>query len=365
MEWGEYGLGDLFKILSSKNIYHANELDNIFDEQVNSSFPYVVRTTQNNWVRWYIIENEDYANEGNTLSFAQDTFSVFYQKQKYFTGNKVKVLKSKFEKNSGWVMQFITACLQKSLNDLTWGTGSTIESIAETKVQLPTKNGKIDFDFMKQFMEELEKEKIQKLDEYLEVNWLKDYTLTSEEEKVLSNFESGKVEWREFMLWGLFDIATWRDVIVWNVIEWTIPLISHQHDNNWITKKIAQLENRRLFNCKDTLPLADRWVFLATTQNEDFHIWTRVKALKFQDWEKNLKSRLFFVSSINKLQILFTEYSENATDNLPNLDISLPTKNNKPDYEIMETLISAIQKLVIRDVVLYTDRKTEATEIEQ
>lgn len=36
----------------------------------------------------------------------------------------------------------------------------------------------------------------------------------------------------------------------------------------------------------------------------------------------------------------------------------LPSKNNQPDFELMETLISAIQKLVIKDVVLYVDRKT-------
>ena len=41
------------------------------------------------------------------------------------------------------------------------------------------------------------------------------------------------------------------------------------------------------------------------------------------------------------------------------LNISLPTKNNQPDYALMETLISAIQKLVIKDVVLYVEhRKT-------
>ncbi len=44
-----------------------------------------------------------------------------------------------------------------------------------------------------------------------------------------------------------------------------------------------------------------------------------------------------------------------------NLNIKLPTKNNKPDYEYMETLISAVQKLVIRDVVLYSNKKINAT----
>ena len=39
------------------------------------------------------------------------------------------------------------------------------------------------------------------------------------------------------------------------------------------------------------------------------------------------------------------------------LNISLPTQNHQPDYKLMETLISAIQKLVIKDVVLYVDSK--------
>ena len=41
--------------------------------------------------------------------------------------------------------------------------------------------------------------------------------------------------------------------------------------------------------------------------------------------------------------------------------IQLPSKNGEPDYSSMETFISAIQKLVIKDVVLYADRKIGAT----
>lgn len=41
--------------------------------------------------------------------------------------------------------------------------------------------------------------------------------------------------------------------------------------------------------------------------------------------------------------------------------MKLPTINNAPDYPMMETLISAVQKLVIKDVVEYADRKIEAT----
>lgn len=43
------------------------------------------------------------------------------------------------------------------------------------------------------------------------------------------------------------------------------------------------------------------------------------------------------------------------------LSISLPVKNKKPDYNLMEKLISAIQKEVIKDMILYVEKKIEAT----
>lgn len=43
------------------------------------------------------------------------------------------------------------------------------------------------------------------------------------------------------------------------------------------------------------------------------------------------------------------------------LNIMLPVYDKDIDYEYMETLISAIQKLVIKDVVLYADRKINVT----
>ena len=41
--------------------------------------------------------------------------------------------------------------------------------------------------------------------------------------------------------------------------------------------------------------------------------------------------------------------------------LTLPIQNQQLNYTIMETLISAIQKLVIKYVVLYADSKIEAT----
>ena len=41
--------------------------------------------------------------------------------------------------------------------------------------------------------------------------------------------------------------------------------------------------------------------------------------------------------------------------------IRLPEKNGRIDFDLMETFISAVKKLAIKDVVLYSDRKIAAT----
>ena len=41
--------------------------------------------------------------------------------------------------------------------------------------------------------------------------------------------------------------------------------------------------------------------------------------------------------------------------------MQIPAKDGKPDYTTMETLISAVQKLVIKEVVLYANQKIETT----
>lgn len=45
------------------------------------------------------------------------------------------------------------------------------------------------------------------------------------------------------------------------------------------------------------------------------------------------------------------------------LNILLPMKDKQPNYTMTEIFISAIQKLVIKDVILYASRKIAATEI--
>lgn len=161
------------------------------------------------------------------------------------------------------------------------------------------------------------------------------------------------VEWGEYRIDDLFNIYTGRDVIIGKTSPGEIPLISHQNTENGVTRRIEHISNRRIFHYEETISLADRGVFYATTQNEDFHIGTRVKALVFKDGKKSENVRLFFSSAINKLQILFTDYSSNATDKLPKFKIQLPVLNGQIDYNFMESFIEELEAERIEELEAY------------
>ncbi|OPG40348.1 type II restriction endonuclease [Helicobacter pylori] len=59
---------------------------------------------------------------------------------------------------------------------------------------------------------------------------------------------------------------------------------------------------------------------------------------------------------------MFLDYSSNATNKLPNLTISLPTKQHgKIDFNFMRTLINALMKQTIQGVAEYCSAKIQAT----
>lgn len=74
--------------------------------------------------------------------------------------------------------------MNKSFSSFTWGSSSySVQIIQKSKIQLPTKKGKIDYEFMESFIVELEAQRIAELEAFLLASGLKDYDLTNEEQK--------------------------------------------------------------------------------------------------------------------------------------------------------------------------------------
>lgn len=143
----------MFEVKTSKKRFDANKV-----EILEWGYPYIVRSALNNGVKGFLNEDSKYLNEGNTISFGQDTATMFYQKQPYFTGDKIKVLKSKSESFEAENAQFFICSMSKPFKSFAWGSSSfSVEIIENQKIQLPVKNGKLDYCYMSLLISAIQK----------------------------------------------------------------------------------------------------------------------------------------------------------------------------------------------------------------
>ncbi|MCQ2828120.1 restriction endonuclease subunit S [Helicobacter pylori] len=167
LTWQHFKLGDLFEVLPYKKRFDANKV-NIYASKTKDTYPYVVRTSLNNGIRGYLKENTNFLNAGNTISFGQDTATMFYQEKPYFTGDKIKILRCKNPNFNKINALFFITSLTKAFRNFSWGSASFSVSIIENQnISLPTnQHGKIDFDFMRALINALMKQTIQGVAQY-------------------------------------------------------------------------------------------------------------------------------------------------------------------------------------------------------
>ena len=153
VRFGKFKIGDVFEIYSPKKRFNANAV--IFD----GIYPYVARGSSNNGIRGYITEDEQYLSPAKSLSFGQDTATIFYQPNAYFTGDKIKVMILKNRDLNDELAQYFITVISKAFSTFTWGQSSFNEKILKAvKINLPiTPDGDIDFDYMECCIRAIEK----------------------------------------------------------------------------------------------------------------------------------------------------------------------------------------------------------------
>ena len=134
-EGREFAIAELFDVITPKKKFNANSLK--ISDNSKHGHPYIARGSANNGIRGYVQADEKYLNDGKTISFGQDTATVFWQEEPYFTGDKIKVLKPKFNCNTEIAMYAITA-ISKSFSSFSWGSQSfKVEVIKNRPICLP------------------------------------------------------------------------------------------------------------------------------------------------------------------------------------------------------------------------------------
>ena len=156
VRFGEFVLGGddgLFNIYSPKKRFNANTIT------FGGKYPYVARGSSNNGIRGYITEDEKYLSPAKSLSFGQDTATVYYQPDAYFTGDKIKVMVLNNRELTPELAEYFIAAIARAFSTFVWGQSSFNENIIKSmKIKLPIKSdGTPDFDYMERYIRAIEK----------------------------------------------------------------------------------------------------------------------------------------------------------------------------------------------------------------
>lgn len=294
----------------------------------------------------------------NTITI--DMFgNAFYRQFRYkmVTHARVFSLKPNFEITERQGM-FLSSALFFLRHHFGYENMCSWAKIQDIKITLPTHNGAIDYAFMETFIAELEAQRLAELEAYLAVTGLQDYTLTQEEEEALSDFDKGKIEWREYRFADIFNnIQQGRRLKKDDQIEGNIPFVMAGITNtgvvNYISNPVATFPKNAI-----TIDIFGN----AFYRNYDFGAGDDTGVYWNTERELSREMMLFLTKASEKaLEGKFSYGKKLRSSQSLNFRMKLPTKNGTPDYDFMNTYISAIHKLVIKEVVFYADRKIQAT----
>ena len=352
VEWGRYKLGDLFDI---NNTLSFNK-----DQLVKGSeYDYVTRTSQNQGILQETgFVNKENINPAGTWSLGLLQMDFFYRRKPWYAGQFIRKIVPKIELTQSSILYF-TVLLNKQKNKLLSGLVRDVdEAFLSSDVDLPIKNDKIDFEFMEGFIAELEAQRIAELEAYLLATGLKDYSLTIEEQKALADFEQGQIEFGEFTYNSIFNkIIQGRRLKKEDQVEGNVPFVMAGTTNtgvvNYISNPVASFPKNSI-----TIDIFGNTFY----RNYDFGAGDDT-GVYWNDEKDYSKGTMLFLTTTMKKSISgkFDFGKKLRSSQSLNFKVKLPATNKQPNYAIMEIFISAIQKLVIKDVVFYADKKIAAT----
>jgi len=320
-----------------------------------------------NGIMYYGRKN-DFETASMTIDIVNDgaisTASVYPQPQETGVLYNAYLIKPLFDVNNQ-ILYFLSTTIQKSIKEkFGYENKAGWEKVKKEFIQLPTKNGKIDFEFMNAYISELEEERISELEEeriselsaYLTVSGLDNYELSSEEKEALEIYND--MVFDEYKFKDIFNnIKQGRRLKKDDQIIGNIPFVMSGRTNTGV---VGYISNPIALFSKNSITID---IFgNSFYRNYDFGAGDDTGIYWNSEVQYPKETMLYFTTAMEKA--LFGKYSYGKklrSSQSFNFKMQLPTKNNEIDFTYMELLISAVKKLVIKDVVLYADNKINAT----
>lgn len=298
--------------------------------------------------------NEENINPAGTWSLGLLQMDFFYRQRPWYAGQFVRRIVPKIDIPPDAVL-FFSAILNKLKGKLLAVLVRNVDTTFKNSIiKLPTKDKQINFSFMEKFVAELKAQRIAELEAYLVAAGLKDYSLTIAEQNALKRYS--ELEWTVYNLEELFGKST-RGKRLKSVdrIPGPLPFVTAGEAEEGVSAYIGN--DVEVFSQNTTtIDMFGSAKYRNYKYGGDDH----VAVVHTESLPKG--AAIFVTASIHKSshngQFNYGKnfYAKDADA----LNICLPTKGGEPDYPYMDLLISAIHKLVIKDVVTFTNQKIQA-----
>lgn len=363
VKWGKYKIEDLFSI--------SNTLSFNSDVLVDGyEYDYITRTSFNQGILQTTgFVNKENINSAGNWSLGLLQMDFFYRKKPWYAGQFVRKVIPKFELSDSAILFFTTL-----LNRLKPTLSSVLvrdvdNTFLNSTIQVPiTVDGKIDFGFISEFVAELETQRVAELATYLQVTGLDDYTMTAEELKCINDFDH--INLCEFEIDSLFEKIKVKNLkyktselpdsaTLSNPLPALTAGIINQGLNNYVPLQGATILN-------NVISISANGANTGATffQSHDFTVLQDAYAIQWKDKDKILSanSYLYFTGAISRAIYGNYEWTNKAGwERIKSDKISVPVTDDGIDIKYIDTLISALKKLVIKDVVMYADKKISTT----
>lgn len=346
VEWGEYEFDKLFT--SSNGNFDIQKC------HINNTGNYVITAGLTN--NGILGRSDISAKLFDKGTITIDMFgNAFYRHFKYKMVTHARVFSLKPIFNISFRQGLFLANAMKFLKmKFGYDNMCSWDKIKFLKISLPVKNGEIDLSFMENFISKIECERMNELGCYLRASGLSDYELTNKELKAIQDFGKGTVVFNGFAFDDIFNkIAQGRRLRKEDQQPGEIPFVMSGVANTGVVNYVS---NPVAFFPKNSITID---IFGNTFYREySFGAGddTGVYWNDEKEYSKNLM--LFFAAAMSKFVNgkYFYGHKLRSSQSLK-FKMMLPLNNGNPDFCLMETLISAVQKLVIKDIVLYSKTK--------
>lgn len=329
--WEWFRIGDLFSVELSKGDikYNQANLGNV---------PLVSAGKTNNGIIGFIDSSGDgiaEVFEGNKITI--DMFcNVYYQKNSFYavSHGRVNILIPKF-KLTKYNALFILTIISRDKYKYSYGRAVYSSESAEIRIKLPTKNSKVDWDWIENFVKEIIIPKLPK----------KSFAIWNNEQDtspvINQKYSLNTENWKWFNYDKLFQIKGSRTTPIQELKDihglGKYPYITTQAVNNGVEGYFDfHTEDGNVFTVDSAV------LGYCAYQTKKFSASDHVEKL-IPKFKCNIYIAMFIVTLINREQYRYNYGRKCSQTKLKRSKIKLPAgKDGEPDFDFMENYIKSL-----------------------